>query len=171
MSSGVTHTQVFPNRLSAKATQFFWLALFPILIALFHVANLERQGPSQAQLLSLEAHEALGNCDPSSELDHPTLLGARKTFGSQGFTNDPGTLTLRFPSPTSQVPTLGNATGFCNLNRSSMVRDTFGSAYMAPFSNFPSPPSRHQNSPSHPHPTPARFVRRTEEAPTPKGSS
>lgn len=50
----------------------------------FHVANLEQLGPSQAQLLSLEAHEALGNCDPSSELDHPSLLGARKSFGSQG---------------------------------------------------------------------------------------
>lgn len=50
----------------------------------FHVANLEQLGPSQAQLLSLEAHEALENCDPSSTLDHPSLLGARKSFGSQG---------------------------------------------------------------------------------------
>lgn len=55
----------------------------------FHVANLEQLGPSQAQLLSLEAHEALGNCDPPSELDHPSLLGARKSFGSQGSSTIP----------------------------------------------------------------------------------
>lgn len=75
----------------------------------FHVANLEQLGPSQAQSLSLEAHEALGNRDPSSELDHPSLLGARKSFGSQGSpTIPPADVHISVPvsylSPTSSYP-------------------------------------------------------------------
>lgn len=37
------------------------MPFFPVLAARLHVANLKLLGPSQAQLLSLEAHEALGN--------------------------------------------------------------------------------------------------------------
>lgn len=75
--------QSFQTQVGIKSNTF--LLAFPLPHShRLHVANLKQLGSSQAQLLSLEAHEALGNCDPSSELDHPSLLGSRKSFSSQG---------------------------------------------------------------------------------------
>lgn len=134
------------------------MPLFPILAARLHVASLKQLGPSQALLLSLEAHEALGNRDLSSELDHPSLSGAQKSFHSQGFTHDPTRgFHTRDPiscllghsdplSPDKSQPCA--ATGFSNLLNQSLHclghPSGLACAWLLSLSNFPCPPRPHQ---------------------------